>query len=332
MEFQMKRRELIKGMSAAGLATALPSLAGLAHAQAQAFPTRPITLICAFPPGGPTDQVMRIIAEAAARQLGQPMVVENRPGAGGTLGAIALRTAKPDGYMLSQMPLGIFRIPHMQKKPQFDPIRDFTYIANLTGYTFGLVVPADSPWKTMKDFIEYAKANPGKIDYGSTGVGTTPHLAVEEFAQRAGIKLNHVPYRGNADLMQGILGGQVMAASDSTGWAPHVDSGRLRLLATYGSRRTKKWPDVPTLNELGYETIADSPFGVGGPRGMDAAVVNRLQEAFRKALDEPMVQQMLERFDQPTIYMDSAEYTRWAAKTWESERQTIERLGMKDTM
>jgi tripartite-type tricarboxylate transporter receptor subunit TctC len=163
-------------------------------------------------------------------------------------------------------------------------------------------------------------------------VGTTPHLAVEEFAQKAGIKLNHVPYKGSADLMQGILGGHVMAASDSTGWAPHVDSGRLRLLATYGSKRTKKWPNVPTLNELGFETIADSPFGVGGPRGMDQAVVTRLQDAFRKALDEPTVQQTLERYDQPTNYMDSAEYTRWARQTWENEKRTIERLGMTNTM
>jgi tripartite-type tricarboxylate transporter receptor subunit TctC len=325
----MKRRSALKGLSALGIAATVPVLSS--GANAQTFPNRPITLVCAFPPGGPTDQVMRAIAEAAGRHLGQPMVIENRSGAGGTLGAIALLNAKPDGYFLSQMPLGIFRIPHMQKRPQFDSTRDFTYVANLTGYTFGLVVRADSPWKTMQEFVAYAKANPGKIDYGSTGVGTTPHLAVEEFAQKAGIKLNHVPYKGNADLMQGILGNQVMAASDSTGWAPHVESGRLRLLATYGSKRTKRWPNVPTLAELGWDTISDSPFGVGGPRGMDAAVVARLQDAFAKAMTEPQVLQVLERYDQPVIYMDSAEYTRWAQQMWESERRTIERLGMTNS-
>jgi tripartite-type tricarboxylate transporter receptor subunit TctC len=133
------------------------------------------------------------------------------------LGANELVNAKPDGYTLSQLPHGVFRIPHMQKV-QFDTLKDFTWIACLTGYTFGLVVPADSPIKSIKDLVDYAKANPGKFTYGSTGTGTSPHLAVEEFAQRAGIKLTHVPFKGNADNMQAILGGHIMAASDATGW------------------------------------------------------------------------------------------------------------------
>lgn len=326
----MNRRTALRGLSAASLATAVPTLAS--RAQAQAFPSRPITLLCSFPAGGPTDQVFRAVAEAGSKHLGVSVVVENRPGAGGTLAPIQLLSARPDGYMLSQLPMGVFRIPHMQKKAQFDPTRDFTYVINLTGYTFGLVVRSELPWKSMKEFIDHAKANPGQVTYGSTGVGTTPHLAVEEFAQKAGIQLNHVPFKGNADLMQAILGGHVMAASDSTGWAPHVTSGRVRLLATYGSKRTKKWPDVPTLDELGYATIADSPFGIGGPRGMDPAVVKVLHDGFRKALEEASVQAMLDRYDQSTIYMSSADYTKWAARMWEEERRTVERLGMKDSM
>jgi tripartite-type tricarboxylate transporter receptor subunit TctC len=128
--------------------------------------------------------------------------------------------------------------------------------------------------------------------------------------------------------MQAILGGHVMAASDATGWGPHVDAGKLRLLATYGSRRTKRWPSVPTLDELGYQTVSDSPFGVCGPKGMDPAVVKLLQDAFRKTLDDTAVQATLEKFDQPVIYMDSATYTRWAAATFSAEKATIERLGM----
>ncbi len=254
----MERRTLL---IAAGAAVTLPH--GIACAQT--FPSKAVTLFCAFPAGGPTDQVFRAFAEAASRELKQAVVVENKPGAGGTLAPLALKSAKPDGYTLSQMPLGVFRIPHMQKVPQLDPIKDYTYIINLTGYTFGLVVPASSPWKTLKDYVDDAKKDPGKIDYGSTGTGTTPHLAMEEFAQRAGIKLTHVPYKGSADLMVAVLGGHIMSASDSTGWAPHVESGKLRLLATFGSKRTKKWPDVPTLAELGYATISDSPFGLAGP-------------------------------------------------------------------
>ena len=318
-------------LAAAGSATALAALS-TTRARAQSFPGKAITLYCAFPAGGPTDLVFRALGEAAGRELKQPVVIENKPGAGGTLAAITLKSAKPDGYTLAQMPLGVFRIPHMQKVPQLDPVRDFDYVINLTGYTFGIVVPAGAPWKTFRDFVDDAKRNPEKINYGSTGTGTTPHLAVEEFAAKAGIKLTHVPYKGSADLMAAILGGHIMAASDSTGWAPHVDGGKLRLLVTFGSKRTKKWPDVPTLAELGYDTISDSPFGLAGPAGMDAGVVRVLHEAFRKALDDPKVRELLERFDQPVIYMGPGEYTRWARQTYEAERGTIERMGLKGSM
>lgn len=316
------RRDFIKTSIAAAATVAVPSLA-----QAQAFPSRPIKLICPWPAGGPTDAVMRAIAESAGKALGGTVIVENKGGAGGTLGAIELVNAKPDGYTLSQMPLGIFRIPHMQKV-QFDPLKDFTYIACLTGYTFGLVVRADSPIMNIKDLVAFAKANPGKFTYGSTGAGTTPHLVVEEFAQRAGIKLQHIPYKGNADGMAALLGGHVMSHSDSTGWAPHVEAGKVRLLATYGSKRTKKWPNVPTLQDLGYDTVSDSPFGIGGPKGMDPALVKRLQDAFKKTVEDPAVLAMLDKFDQPVIYMDSARYTKFAADTFESEKKTIERLGL----
>ncbi len=319
------RRTFLCGTAAAGVAVSLP-------ARAQAFPTRAVTLYCAFPAGGPTDQVFRAFAESAGKVLGQPVVVENKPGAGGTLAALALRNARPDGYTLAQMPMGLFRIPHMQKTQTFDPIGDFTYVINLTGYTFGLVVPSESPYRSIKDLVAYAKANPEKFSYGSTGVGTSPHLAVEEFASRAGIRLNHVPFKGSADLMQAVIGGHVMSASDSTGWAPHVASGRLRLLATYGSKRTRRWPDVPTLNELGYETVSDSPFGLGGPKGMDPKAVTTVHDAFRKATEDPKVLQVLERFDQPVVYMSPSEYTAWAKATFEAERATIERLGMKGSI
>lgn len=319
----MTSRRHILGTAAAGAATlALPSL-GLA----QAYPARPVRYICPWPAGGSTDAVIRAIAESAGKTLGQQVIVENKPGAGGMLGANELVSAKPDGYTLSQLPHGVFRIPHMQKTT-FDTLNDFTWIACLTGYTFGLVVPADGPIKSIADLVAYAKANPGKFNYGSTGTGTSPHLAVEEFAQRAGIKLNHIPFKGNADNMQAILGGHTMAASDATGWAPHVASGKLKLIATYGNKRTKRWPDVPTLDELGYKTVSDSPFGVCGPKGMDPAITRQLHDAFRKTLEDPAVLAMFEKFDQTVIYMGTEQYTQWARATFQAEKATIERLGM----
>ncbi len=316
------RRHLITRAAAGAATLALPSLP-----LAQAFPARPIRYICPWPAGGSTDAVIRAFAESAQKTLGQQIIVDNKPGAGGMLGAGELVNARPDGYTLSQLPHGVFRIPHMQKTA-FDTLNDFTWIACLTGYTFGLVVPADGPIKSIADLVAYAKANPGKFNYGSTGTGTSPHLAVEEFAQRAGITLNHVPFKGNADNMQAILGGHTMAASDATGWAPHVASGKLRLLATYGSKRTKRWPDVPTLDELGYKTVSDSPFGVCGPKNMDPALVRTLHDAFKKTLDDPAVLATLEKFDQSVIYMDTATYTKWARETYAAEKATIERLGM----
>jgi tripartite-type tricarboxylate transporter receptor subunit TctC len=315
----IRRRHIVLGAAAT---LALPQLA-----RAQAFPARPIKYICPWPAGGSTDAVIRALAQSAAKTLGQNIIVENKPGAGGMLGANELVSAAPDGYTLSQLPHGVFRIPHMQKTT-FDTLKDFTWIACLTGYTFGLVVPADSPIKTIADLVAYAKANPEKFTYGSTGIGTSPHLAVEEFAQRAGIKLTHVPFKGTADNMQAILGGHTMAASDATGWAPHVESGKLRLLATYGSKRTKRWPTVPTLDELGYKTVSDSPFGVCGPKGMDPAVVRTLHDAFKKTLEDPAVLASFEKFDQTVIYMDTEQYTRFARESFAAEKATMERLGL----
>ena len=316
------RRQFIVGAGTAASSLALPALA-----QAPAWPSRPIRYICPWPAGGSTDAVIRALAESAAKILGQTIIVDNKAGAGGMLGANELVNAKPDGYTLSQLPHGVFRIPHMQKV-QFDTLKDFTWIACLTGYTFGFVVPADSPIKSIKDLVAYAKANPGKFTYGSTGVGTSPHLAVEEFAQKAGIQLNHIPFKGNADNMQAVMGGHTMGASDATGWGPHVDSGKLRLLATYGSKRTKRWPNIPTLDELGYQTVSDSPFGVCGPKGMDPALVRTIHDAFKKTLDDPAVIATFDKFDQTVIYMNTDNYSKFARESYQSEKALIERLGL----
>jgi tripartite-type tricarboxylate transporter receptor subunit TctC len=270
---------------------------------------------------------MRVIAESAARILNNPGIIENKGGAGGMLGANELVSAKPDGYTLTQLPMGILRIPHMQKT-LFDPLVDFTYVACLTGYTFGIVVRADSPIKSIKDLVAYAKAKPGEFTYGSTGNGTTPHLAVEEFAMKAGIKLQHVPFKGNAEGMQAILGGHIMSHSDATGWGPHVEAGTCRLLATYGSKRTKRWSNIPTLNELGYDTVSDSPFGVGAPKGMDPAVTRKLHDAFKATLEDPKVLASFEKYDQSVIYMNTEDYTKYASETFPKEKKLIEQLGL----
>jgi len=183
-----------------------------------------VTLVVPFAPGGGTDIGSRIVAQKLSQLWGQSVLVDNRGGAGGNLGLEIVSRAKPDGYTLSQLTIGVMRLPHMQKMI-FNPLVDFTYIACLTGYTFGMVVRADNPIKSVKDLVNFAKANPGKFSYGSTGTGTPPHLAVEEFALKAGIELQHVPFKGSSDGLQALLGGHVVSHSDATGWGPHVDAG-----------------------------------------------------------------------------------------------------------
>ena len=194
------RRSFVQATALAAATTAFPALA-----QAQAFPAKPIKLICPWPAGGSSDAVMRALAESAGKALGGQVIIENKPGASGMLGPNELVRAQPDGYTLSQVTIGVARLPHMQKM-QFDPLKDFTYIACLTGYTFGIVVKADSPIKSIKDLVDFAKANPGKFTYGSTGNGTTPHLAIEDFSLKAGIELNPIPFKGAAEILQAILG------------------------------------------------------------------------------------------------------------------------------
>ena len=316
----MQRRHLIQ-LAAATLAVSS------AAAWAQTFPVRPIKLVIAFPAGGPTDITMRQLAENASKVLGQPVIIENKPGAGGTLPAQALQTAAADGYTLAQMPLGVFRLPYTTKI-NWDPVKDINYVINVTGYAFGIVVPADSPFKNWADFVAYAKANPGKITYGSTGTMTSPHLTTELIAQKAGIELQHVPYKGSADLMLATISGQLMAAADSTGFAQQVAAGKLRVLNTWGDKRLDKFPDAPTLKELGYDIVQNSPFGIGAPKGTPPEVVKKIHDAFKKAMEEPSYVAALGRYDMLPNYMSSAEYTKFAQDTFGREKALIEKLGL----
>ena len=316
----MKRRQLLQ-LAAAGAATATLAT------HAQTFPNKPIKLVIAFPAGGPTDITMRALADNASKILGQAVIVENKPGAGGTLPAQALQSAPADGYTVAQIPLGVFRLPYTTKL-SWDPVKDISYVINVTGYAFGLVVPADSPLRTWTHFVAWAKANPGKLSYGSTGTMTSPHLTMELIAQKLGLELLHVPYKGSADLMQSILGGNIMAAAYSTGFAPQVEAGKLRVLNTWGAERLAKFPEAPTLKELGLDLVQNSPFGLGAPKGTPDAVVKRLHDAFKQAMEQESYKTALARYDMVPMYMSTQGYKKFAAETFERERVLVEKLGL----
>lgn len=320
------RRKLIK-TGLVGSATYGLGLNAFGVLAQQQFPSQSLKLMVAFTAGGPTDITMRVLADNASKILGQTVVVENRPGAGGSLPAQTLQTSKPDGYTVGQTPLGIFRLPYTTKMT-WDPVKDLSYIINITGYEFGVVVPVDSPLKTWGHFVAWAKTNPGKLSYGSTGTLTSPHLTMEDISLRTGMELSHIPYKGSADLMQALLGGHIMAAADSTGFAQHVQSGKLRVLCTWGDKRLSKFPDVPTLKELGIPIVQKSPYGLAGPKGMDPKLVKRLHDVFKEAMEMQNHKDILAKYDQELIYMNSADYLKFAQDTFKREKAIIEKLGL----
>jgi tripartite-type tricarboxylate transporter receptor subunit TctC len=316
------RRAMLLGLGAGLLAA--PAL----RAQGR-FPDRPVRLICPWAAGGTTDIQMRALAEQASRRLGQPVIIENRAGAGGVLGPQQLLNERPDGYVLSQMPISVFRHPQMAQRALFNPLEDFTYVIHLTGYLFGTVVRADAPWQTLGQLLDHAKANPGRVNYGTPGVGTSLHITMEQIAGTRGIEWTHVPFRGWAENAQALLSGQIHASADSSGWAELVMSGQLRLLAVWSAERAKRFPNVPTLRESGIDIVSASPYGLAGPKGMNPEHVRVLHDAFREALFDPAHVAILDRFDMAPWHMGTEEYADFARRTYAEEGEMIRRLGLR---
>jgi tripartite-type tricarboxylate transporter receptor subunit TctC len=231
---------------------------------AQGFPSKPITFVIPYPAGGSTDLTGRVLANAAKGYLGQPIICENKSGGGGTVGPSLVISKPPDGYTIG-ISSGAVTIAYHMGKLNFNPITDTTPIIRYTSYVFGLVVRADAPWKTIQELVKYAKENPQKVTYGTPGVGTNPHLAMEELSIITGIQLVHMPFKGGAEANTALLGGHIDAISDSTSWGPLVDAGKFRLLVTYAPQRMPRYPNVPTLKEAGYNMVYSSPIFIIGP-------------------------------------------------------------------
>jgi tripartite-type tricarboxylate transporter receptor subunit TctC len=310
---------------------ASPALLGSAAARAaedaSTYPTRPIKILIGFPPGGSTDGPVRVLAEVVSKILKQPLIVENRTGAGGTLPAVVLQSTAADGYTLGISSLGINRLPYTTGA-KWNPATDLSYIIGLTGYAFGVVVPAASPIRTWADYVAAAKANPGKITYSTPGVATTNHLTMERIARRASITLNHIPYKGSADSLQALLGGQVDSAAETSAWAPFVRDGKMRLIATWGAKRMAGFPDAPTLQELGIPLTQSSPWGLIAPKGLDAAIARRLHDAFKFAMEQPEFQQVLARYEMEPAYMSSAAFQAFTVQSMRQEKDILDALGL----
>lgn len=320
----LRRRRVVGALAASAMA---PAFGHALASPPERFPSRHVTLWVPWPAGGATDLTLRLLAELAGRQLGQKVIVENRGGAGGTLAMPVLQQAAPDGYVIAQLPQPVFRAPWMHKL-QWDPIRDTTPIVQLSGVTFGIVVAASSPLRSLDDVLALARERPGALTVATNGVGTTPHVVMDEIFSRHGLEYIHVPYKGTAEQMLAVSNGQVMVGVNSNGFAPFVDGGQLRLLVTFGAHRTRRWPQVPTLKELGHGIVAASPYGLAGPRGLPAEVVKTLHDAFRSAMHEPAHLAELAKYDQELAYLGSEDYGRAMREAYAAERRTVERLGL----
>jgi tripartite-type tricarboxylate transporter receptor subunit TctC len=310
--------------------------AGLAAASmgvhAQEWPSHPIKLIVPFPAGGPTDLIGREVAAILRAELKQPVVVENKPGANGTLGLVALAKAPADGYTIGLYAITVAIAPHLGNAG-FDTFKDFAPISNVASTTPILVTNNETPFHTLKELAAYAKANPNKVAYGSPGIGTIPHLAVELFQSQAGVKLNHIPYKGATQQIQDLIGGATQLDSQSSLVVaePQIKAGRVRPLAVLSDQRSPQLPDVPTAEESGFPGMVVAPwFGIGAPAGVSSEIVQKIHAALVKGLAAKDVK---ERFATAgnTIHVSKspAEFAQYVATEYVRWGKVIKEGGIK---
>ncbi|MBC5765808.1 tripartite tricarboxylate transporter substrate binding protein [Ramlibacter albus] len=301
-------------------------LAGPAIAQ-QPFPSKPIQLVLPFPPGGSFDPIFRTLSEAAAKELGQPIVIMHKPGAGGVMGTATLATMnEADGYTISVMHNSVIRAPLVQKV-NWDPLKDFTYLIGLAGLTTGIVVAADASWKTLPELLADAKKRPGAVSWGNVGAISINRIYGERLAKAAGTSFNMVPFKGGSEAFQAVIGRHLDVYGDP-GFGSQVQGGKVRLLATFTSERLKRY-NAPTVKELGYDLVIESPVGLVAPKNLDPKIASRLTAAFRKAASDPAYLNQLELFDMQPHVIGGEEYLAYAKAQFAREQKMLADIGFK---
>jgi tripartite-type tricarboxylate transporter receptor subunit TctC len=297
-------------------------------AEAADYPAKPINFIIPYQAGGFTDLLSRALANSVKKDLGHPVICENKAGGGGTVGLSYVVNQPADGYTIGLITPGAFLASHMGKSP-FHPLKDLTFVCRLSGGMTAVVVKSDSTFKTLDDLIKFAKQNPGKITYGTSGMGTITHLAMEELAALAGgVSWKLIPYKSGAEAATALLGGHVDVVSDAPSWQPLVDAGKLRLLAVFTDKRSARYPDVPTAKESGYNMSVPGPNGVVGPKGLPKLIVEKLDTAYRKALQDPEVLAVLKQFDLTQLYLSSDDYAKSAQDEFDWSGTLVKKLGL----
>ncbi|RPI72564.1 MAG: tripartite tricarboxylate transporter substrate binding protein [Desulfobacteraceae bacterium] len=300
----------------------------ISPAMAAGFPERPITLMVGFAPGGSLDLSARALAAAAEKILGQPIAVENKTGGTGSVALAALLNSKPDGYTLVVTPSSVLvRVSQMQAFP-FKPLKAFKSIIGYGTPELGIVVKSDAPWKTLKELVEFAKKNPGKIKYATTGVGSTTHAAVEEIIVKDGVEMIHIPYKGSIEAITALLGGHVDMASVTSEFIPSVQGGQTRLLATMGEKRAAKFLNAPTMKEAGYDFVNDAVYAVVAPATLPADIAKKLEEAFAKAGENKEYRDALDKVDLTPVYYNGKAFDDFLKMNWKKINKHLIQSGL----
>jgi len=311
---------------------ALLALCCFSLAAAQSYPAKPLVLIIPFPPGGSTDIIGRIAADGMARELGRPLVVDNRGGAGGAIGAKAIADATPDGYTIGIATVSTHVVnPVVQKDLRYDPLADFTLISEIASVPNVLAVHPSVPARSVAELITYAKANPGKLNYGTPGVGSLGHLIGETFKYSTKVDLTHVPYRGAGPALNDALAGQVQVLFDNLPSSlPHIQGGRLRALAVAAEKRVGSLPDVPTFAETGKPLVNyPSWFGLIGPARLAPEIVARLHSALVAALKQPEVLKRLQAAESTPVGNSPEDFRRLVSTALDNTRKVAREAHLK---
>jgi tripartite-type tricarboxylate transporter receptor subunit TctC len=302
-----------------------------AHSHAQSYPTKTIKLVVPFGPGGPTDVAARVISQVVQSGLGQNVVIENRPGAGGATGTKSVASADPDGYTMligTSATLGV--VPALVKNPGYDPVKSFAPVAKISDSTTVLVVPPNFPPNSVAELVAYAKANPGKLSYASAGHGNQTQLAAELLLARAGIKAVHVPYKSGAEMVTSLLSNQAqLSFIDISILLPLIKEGRLKPLAVTAGRRHPALPDVPTLTESGVQHVATFWTGVLAPAETPPAILDALSGALNAGLVTPAVREALERVGAATNPISRAEFKTFIASEHQKWKDAVQLAGVQ---
>ena len=292
------------------------------------YPEKPITMIVPWAAGGSTDQTARVLAKAAEAHLGQTIVIINRPGASTTIGMAELAKANPDGYTIGTLSSTAYLVALQGRQLPFHPINDFSYISYYGDNVIGVAVLDKSPYKTLGDIVAEGKTNPGKLKYGTAGVGTTQHLTTEALQRFSGAKFVHVPQQGSAASAPALLGGHVDFIMETSVWAPFVEDKQVRLLAVTTPKRAKSYPDVPTLSELGYKSLR-SVQAIIAPAGLPEPIRAKLEGAFRKALADKAFQETMQRLAMEVVDLPGAEVKKLVEGEYELAKQLVSDIKTK---